>query len=241
MSRNSLFETHLVTKATDQGEWPDGGGRKIEKRFGCGRSTTTGIYKEVIGDAEPSCPGCSSAWGKRKLKDRPDLRLERVELDGRSQFRSMYEAFVSDALIGFISLEHGWGKQWTISHVGFFDGKPMRGEAAIKDLYSKEAALLRAAEANASGKLKSADQVQREREQRIAQIQRDRAKREADEKAKADERAFMLETLAGMLASDPPLTNARREAVVYAIGRIAKSQGEADRLLGPGVALVTDD
>ena len=101
--------------------------------------------KLAFGKNKTACPDCAAKLAKQKLAEMP-LRLEKVEQEHCSGYRSIYRAIFNDEAVGLIVNPHGWGMGWEIHDTnapgGVYDS-PDHPSGYVKNGFtSKEVALL---------------------------------------------------------------------------------------------------
>lgn len=80
-----------------------------------------------------TCPKCSAAIGKHKLKRLGGrVTLERIEKPRSAYIKSAYALAIDGTLRGYVEIENGWGKGWSLRAL------PMTDKDYSRDVIGKE-------------------------------------------------------------------------------------------------------
>lgn len=217
MGRSRGGYKHCVMRSLDddQGTWAND--ERYRKGVSwCGESRLFGEKERSESPRMASCPKCSAAIGKARLKQLPRLELRKMDKPIGPYMRSSYEVLIDGDLKGWVTIDNGWGTYWNLyqlrepdayssyehgrrisgNRVNHFDAErwPTEGEHADKYTFwpvhwaSKEAMAAAAWTAWQRGLLPTVEEMQ-------ARIDARKAKAEAD-KIEAAQRQAERERLA---------------------------------------------
>ena len=169
-----------------------------------------------------TCTKCRAIVGRRLIAGNPELEFGKAIRDKtwlQYTYRSIWPLKHEGKLVGFATLEHGWGHSWNIRDVSD-DGR--MGDLVwevyrARPFHTKEDALLAVPGLVADGRLCAPEDA----EAAVARRREADAREAAEHKRKQEELAKAREEFREALASiaEHPLSNIQREALAAAYER----------------------
>ena len=227
---------HLIRSTSNSGQYTAYCGHQQQSNYNL---TTSPDYPNL-------CSKCSSRYYREQVKESPYRLGERMDLANdprRYKYKSIYEIYAGDAVIGFVTIKNGWGQDWHVNSWRDGGGKideVARGEVRQPimsfdvvayrrkpedrmefggSFSSKEEALFRVPLMVEQGKLPSRDAVFANSQKNVATLREQMAAQEARRKAVADQRTedlrLIREEFADLLASGR-MTNRQHIALTKA-------------------------
>jgi PAS domain-containing protein len=185
----------------------------------CGKWMWGGLRPVTV-----TCPKCNAIVAKRELAAHADLSFGQAIRDKEwlgYEYRSIWPLRHDGEIVGFATLENGWGKSWRICRVEADGtmGMDLGNRHSTKDRFpTKEHALLAVPQLVADGRLFAPKDSEAAVERAREKSRRDEAERRRQEDQRKRQEEELREAFESI--ADLPLSNMQHDAFAQVYNRV---------------------